>query len=56
MENKQSDPMQGIQGLVYREDLIFEQSAAGRVGLFPAGGRGAGGPCRHGHPDPSVAG
>jgi glycine dehydrogenase subunit 2 len=32
MENKQNHYIQGIQGLVYREDLIFEQSAAGRIG------------------------
>jgi glycine dehydrogenase subunit 2 len=32
MANKQNHYIQGIQGLVYREDLIFEQSAAGRMG------------------------
>jgi glycine dehydrogenase subunit 2 len=32
MEKTQHDHIQGIQGLVYREDLIFEQSAPGRVG------------------------
>jgi hypothetical protein len=32
MENREKDAVQGIQGLVYREDLIFEQSATGRVG------------------------
>jgi glycine dehydrogenase subunit 2 len=32
MENKLPDSVQGIQGLVYREALIFEQSAAGREG------------------------
>ncbi|HXH09158.1 MAG TPA: aminomethyl-transferring glycine dehydrogenase subunit GcvPB [Alphaproteobacteria bacterium] len=32
MANKENHAVQGIQGLVYREDLIFEQSAVGRVG------------------------
>ena len=32
MENREKDAVQGVQGLVYREGLIFEQSAAGRVG------------------------
>jgi glycine dehydrogenase subunit 2 len=32
MENTQNRCIQGTSGLVYREDLIFEQSTAGRVG------------------------
>jgi glycine dehydrogenase subunit 2 len=32
MENTRERCMQGTSGLVYREELIFEQSAAGRVG------------------------
>ena len=55
MENKPERFIQGTQGLVYREDLIFEQTAPGRVGYSLPEAEVPEVPARSSHPGTPVA-